>query len=190
VAAQLPEQALSIRAQVRLPKAAEDVFRVAADIDRWHEWLMRTPSKTTDGTPIAVGTKAIVPLENFWGTPLGVATALASLSRTYPYGRAYGEMEVVEFFPDRRLTLESRNCPVRFRVSVSVTRTPAGCVLEYAENFDGLAWWLAAVALLVLPLALPVIAALQLVRPIFGQALRRRLRQVASIVVPSRDRGS
>lgn len=138
------------------------------DIDRWDRWIMRVPSRLTSDRPLTLGSTAMVPLENFWGTPVGIAAALASLSRTYPYGRAYGEMEVIEYVPNRMLALESRHSPIKLRVSFSVELCAAGTELSYEERFCGLSPLLAAVAILASPLMLPVLALVQLARPIFG----------------------
>jgi hypothetical protein len=100
---------------VNLP--VDEVFHAVVDVDRWDSWLVRIPSRWTSQGPLAIGSTAVVPLENFWGTPAGIVAALAGLSRTYPYGRAYGEMEVIEYSRNRALMLVSRNSPIRLQVS-------------------------------------------------------------------------
>jgi hypothetical protein len=159
----------------------DEVFHAVVDVDRWDRWLVRIPSRLTSQGPVAVGSTAMVPLENFWGTPVGMVAALAGLSRTHPYGRAYGEMEVIEHSRNRALTLESRNSPIRLRVSLSVSAAGAGTDLSYEETFHGLSPLLSAVAILASPLMLPALALVQLGRPVFGWALRRRLRRIENL---------
>jgi len=165
---------------IRAP--AEDVFGVVSDVGRWSDWLMRVPCRVSGGDVVGLGTIVDVPLENFWGTPLGVATAFASLSRTYPYGRASGEMQVTDFLPGRKIEVESRRSPIHLRISFEVTPIDSGAELVYKQEYLG--WrpvlWLVSIPLM--PVALVFLAVLQLARPIFDWAMRRRLHSLVQVL--------
>jgi len=173
------KRSMGISDHVIVPMPVDEAFRAVTDFEGWGGWLVRIAPAVISEGPVGVGTVVDIPLENFWGTPAGLGTAFASLSRT-GYGRAYGKMEVTEFIRGARLTLTSQPAPMRLRVRLTTRPVPDGTELVYSEEVLEFGRLLGAIGLLVLPIPVSFLVLLLPFKPVFRWALRRRLRRVAS----------
>jgi hypothetical protein len=156
------------------------VFRVVADVERWDRWLWGIKSTIGSEGPLGEATVVDVPLPNFWSNPLGVAAAFASLTRT-GFGHAYGEMTVTQFEPGRKLAMESHDGPIHYGLAMTVSPEGGGSRLTYRDELLQFGRLLGVISLVLLPISVAFLLLLVAFRPLFGWALRRRLRRAAKL---------
>jgi len=181
----LLKRVVGLEASVSLAAPPDDIFRVVADVERWDQWLLGVRPTIKSGGPLVQATVVDVPLANFRSNPLGVATTFAALTRT-GFGRAYGEMTVTQFEPDRKLAMKSQGAPIHYGLAMTVSPEGGGSRLTYRDELLEFGRLLGISGLVLLPISVAFLLLLIAFRPVFGWALRRRLRRVGEVLSQQR----